>query len=415
MIQIGCVADDFTGASDWASFFAEKGVRVLLYNGVPDGWMDPIESDVVVIALKTRTMPVEEALNEAGRALRWLEEHETKRFYIKYCSTFDSTRHGNIGPITDLAMDMLGEKMSILCPALPVNGRTVKDGCLYVDGVELQKSPMKDHPLTPMWDCRISELMKEQSRNDVISLTADLYRDPTAAWEWIRTHMQGESKVYFVPDFYEQGHGEKIAGLFDQCRLLTGGSGLCTYLADRIQPSASVSFTGISERAVIIAGSCSQATLKQIDCYLASGKRAVKMEPFKLLDGTETVESIWELISDCEDEEILIYSSEEPSCVAKNQKMGKKKIAALIESIQAELAKRFVAFGRKRIIVAGGETSGAITKKLGYRSYFIGKSIAPGVPVMIPVFDEQVRLVLKSGNFGQEDFFLRALEVTKNG
>lgn len=413
MIQIGCIADDFTGASDWASFFAEKGVKTVLYNGVPK--TRECTADVAVIALKTRTADLEEALYDTGKGLEWLKVQGTEKYYVKYCSTFDCTKTGNIGPIVDFVMDELGEKATILCPALPVNGRTTKEGKLYVNGQELHKSSMKDHPLTPMWDCRIAELMKEQSRGTVLSLSSELYGDSGQAAAWIEMQENRNERVYFVPDFYDASHGARIMELFGHYRLLTGGSGLCTYLADHIKREEISACTGTSGKAFIIAGSCSAATLKQIQVYLDSGKKAVQINPMRLLDGTENVDTLWQQVKDCQDDAIMLYSSQEASCVLENQKMGREKVSQLIESVQAELAQRFVEAGRKRVIVAGGETSGAITRRLGYDAYSIGKSIAPGVPMMIPAADKDVRLVLKSGNFGQEDFFLRALKMTEEG
>lgn len=413
MIQIGCVADDFTGASDWASFFAEKGVSVVLYNGIPQEQQPVLQTEVAVIALKTRTAPLQEAVEESLRAFAWLKKQGTRQYYVKYCSTFDCTRTGNIGPIVDAAMDFLGETATILCPALPVNGRTTRDGSLYVNGIELHKSSMKDHPLTPMWDCRIAELMKEQGTGRVIAVPASLYEDSIRGAWWLKGQQKQGERVYFVPDFYEQEHGKKIVELFGGYRLLTGGSGLCTYLADRLEKQTASQYKGTEGPAVIIAGSCSTATLKQIQVYLAAGKKAIKMHPSCLLDGTENVDTLWEQACHCQEEEILLYSSEEAACVTENQKKGKETVARLIEQTQAELAERFVASGRNRMIVAGGETSGAITKRLGYQAYYVGRSIAPGVPIMTPVSRPWVRLVLKSGNFGQEDFFLRALKMTK--
>lgn len=413
MIQIGCVADDFTGAGDWASFFAEKGIKVIMFNGIPeDSFFE--EADVAVVALKTRTAPVKEAVEETVRALSWLKEHHTKQFYIKYCSTFDCRREGNIGPVIDAAADFLGENMTIVCPALPVNGRTVKEGKLYVNGVELQKSPMKDHPLTPMWDCRISELMKEQGRGKVCIVPADLYSDAAGAAEWIKKKVNDShgELLYFVPDFYEQDHGRTIAGLFQDNRLLTGGSGLCTFLADQLSFDERRQAGKSEAPAILIAGSCSQMTLKQIQRYMDAGKKAVKIDPLRLLNSEDTVDSLWEELKECREEELLIYSSESSEKVLKNQERGKEKTAALLENVLAELTERFLMTGRKRIIVAGGETSGAVTRRLGFKTCYVGQSIAPGVPVMIPVIDPEVRLVLKSGNFGDEEFFLKAIKMT---
>ena len=410
MIQIGCIADDFTGASDWASFFAEKGVSTILFNGIPETDVSTEEADVVVIALKTRTVPKEEAVKESIEALTWLKKKDTKQYYIKYCSTFDCKKDGNIGPVIDAAMDYLGETTTIVCPALPVNGRTVKNGCLYVNGVELQKSSMKDHPLTPMWDCRIKELMRQQSSGEVVVMTEQICESPNVR-EWMTEHWGKQKHVYFVPDFYEQEQGKRIVNIFRNLKILTGGSGISTFLAESLEHQKKELAKGAETPAVIIAGSCSVATLGQIEEYLKTGKKAYKMSPRKILEGTETADIIWGKLRSWREEDVLLYSSEDASTVAENQK--NENISVLIEQIQAEIAQRFVQDGRMRVIVAGGETSGAVTKKLGYDRYYVGGSIAPGVPVLIPVQEQKMRLVLKSGNFGRKDFFIEALEYTR--
>lgn len=410
MIQIGCIADDFTGASDWASFFAEKGVTTMLFNGVPETKSCAEEADVVVIALKTRTAPREEAVKESIKALAWLKEQDTKQYYIKYCSTFDCRKDGNIGPIIDAAMDYLKETETIICPALPVNGRTVREGCLYVNGVELQKSSMKDHPLTPMWDCHIKELMRQQSSGDIVIMSSEICENQ-GVMEWIDKYRSKQKHIYFVPDFYEQEQGKQIAKIFKNFKLLTGGSGISTFLAENLEHQKMEMVKGTKTPAIIIAGSCSVATLGQIEEYLRKGKKAYKMSPQKILDGTENVDTIWKAIRNWKEEDILLYSSEEAAAVAENQK--NENISMLIEQIQAQIALWFVQEGRTRVIVAGGETSGAVTKKLGYDMYYVGESIAPGVPVLIPVQEQKIKLVLKSGNFGKKDFFIKALEYTR--
>lgn len=413
MIQIGCIADDFTGASDWVSFFAEKGIKALLLNGVPStDWKEDI--DVAVIALKSRTIAVNEAVKESINALKWLRRQNTEQYYIKYCSTFDCTPKGNIGPIIDAAMDFLEVYNTIVCPALPINGRTVKDGKIYVNDVELQNSSMKNHPLTPMWDCRISELLKEQSKGKTIIVPAELYSDPSKAFEWIKSQCNLDDQtsfVYFIPDYYEQLQGKNIVDIFGNMKLLTGGSGLSTFLADKIETKTTYKQECNDYPFVLIAGSCSVATLQQIQKYISFGKKAVRIDPIRLLEGMDTVDNIWNEIKDCKDREILLYSSQSPAEVLKNQERGKEKISLVLENVQAELTVRFMEKGRKNIIVAGGETSGAIAKRLGFNEYYVGKSIVPGVPILAPRLETDIRLVLKSGNFGDENFFMKAIDA----
>ncbi|MBQ9198531.1 MAG: four-carbon acid sugar kinase family protein [Clostridia bacterium] len=402
MAIFGCIADDFTGASDMASFLVKGGMRTQLFNGVPDG---PLTSsaDGLVISLKTRTQETASAVRDSLAALNWLKGQGCTHFYIKYCSTFDSTPAGNIGPICDAALDWLQEKHTVLCPALPVNGRTVREGRLYVNGVPLDESPMRNHPVTPMWDSDLRKLMGPQSRYAV-------YREkdvPSFA----------DAPYYVVPDCEKDDDLTAIAAKYGDWPLLTGGSGLAAPLA-RLLTQGERQYLIHNETAgpaVILAGSCSEQTRRQIAQYREAGRPCYYLDPVRLLRGEETVEALLQWVLAHPYTAPLIYSSGDPEQVAQAQRYGKEKISALLESAMAELAARCVQAGVTRIIVAGGETSGAVSKRLGFTSYIIGNSIAPGVPIMMPTERSDIRLVLKSGNFGGEDFFMRAVGMTGGG
>lgn len=164
-LLLGCVADDFTGGSDAASHLAAGGLNTILCNGVPaPGFVPPEGCEAVVIALKSRTQETESAVADSMKAARWLAEQGAEQLYVKYCSTFDSRPCGNIGPIVDAILEAFNVPGTVLCPALPSNGRVVRDGILYVNGVPLAESPMKDHPLTPMWESRVAKLMEPQGK-----------------------------------------------------------------------------------------------------------------------------------------------------------------------------------------------------------------------------------------------------------
>lgn len=398
MAILGCIADDFTGASDMASFLVKGGMKTILYNGIPARNGNDMEADAIVIALKTRMAPKEEAVRDSLNAVKWLESKGCQHFYIKYCSTFDSTKEGNIGPVCDAALDHLREPFTILCPALPVNGRTVKEGKLYVQGIPLDESPMKDHPLTPMWSSEIRELMEAQSRYPV-------FVEKDKKWEIPDT----ADHYYLVPDYVTEEDGRKIVEQFGNLKLLTGGSGIAEELA-RMLLKKKRAVDDEKLHSLLLAGSCSVMTRKQIENYQKSGKKSIKMTPDMISEDRDP-EKIWQKISAAlKEEDVLVYSSDEPENVeAAQKKYGD--ISKKLEEFMADIAERAVASGVKNIIVAGGETSGAVTRKLGMQSFLIGESVAPGVPVMIPAENRSLRLVLKSGNFGQEDFFLRALDM----
>lgn len=409
-MRFGCIADDFTGGSDIASFFVKGGLSTVLYNGVPKV-NDAPQAEVCVIALKTRTQNTKDAVKDSLDAIRWLKSQGAQQFYIKYCSTFDSTPEGNIGPICDAVMKELDVPYTILCPALPVNGRTVKEGCLYVNGVPLHESPMKDHPLTPMWDCDLARLMNAQSNFPSVKISDSLNKEEVD--EFIEEMKNQHSRFYIVPDYEKEEDAERLVQSFGDLKLITGGSGLAYPLAKMHKKNAEAAgFERSDSPALILAGSCSEATRNQILEYQKHGGKTYFMDPMKLISGEESVEKIWNVISENKEKTILIYSSDTPENVKRIQKQGKNGVAERLEKATADLAERSVQSGFHRIIVAGGETSGAVAKRLGYDGYHIGDSIAPGVPIMIPIEDNRIRMVYKSGNFGGANFFLHTLSLT---
>lgn len=409
MAVLGCIADDFTGAGDAASFLVKGGMSVRFYNGIPSGADSESASDdtqAIVIALKSRTQETAAAVEDSTRAARFLLDQGARQIYYKYCSTFDSTPAGNIGPVCDALMELMKVPYTVLCPALPVNGRTVEEGRLMVNGIPLHESSMKDHPLTPMWDCRIDRLMEPQSHYPCFP--GDRPKDGSAP----------DGPCYFIPDHRNQEDAERIALTYGHLPLLTGGSGLLEPLAriwsEKLPVHGKIPESRVSGPALLLAGSCSQATLGQIAWYQRRKKPCCRLDPNALLEGRQTVDDVWQFIEAhaCGPDAPLVYSSDTPEKVKEIQKLGAEKIADLLEHATAELAVRAVRAGFTRIISAGGETSGAVTKGLGFSSCLIGESVAPGVPVMVPVNRPDVRLVLKSGNFGGEDFFGQALSIT---
>ena len=413
MAIFGCIADDFTGASDAASFLVKGGMSVRLYNGIPEKTEGDASAQALVIALKSRTQETGQAVADSLQAARFLLDQGVKQVYFKYCSTFDSTPKGNIGPVADALMDLLDVPCTILCPALPVNGRTVENGNLMVNGVPLHESHMKNHPLTPMWDSSISRLMEPQSQWPFVQ-TGDLssFSLEEAAKK------AGARRFYIVPDYRTSEDGEAIAAAFKSLALLTGGSGILEPLAklwsQELNSDAKIPESAVPGKALLLAGSCSRATLEQIAWYEAQKNPSYKLDPRALLEGRQTVEDAWRFIQDHEGDSgaVLVYSSDTPEKVKESQKLGTEKVASLLEDAAAQLAVKAVNAGYARIISAGGETSGAVTRALGFSSYWIGESVAPGVPIMVPAKEPGIRLILKSGNFGQEDFFGRALSMT---
>lgn len=412
-IYIGCVADDFTGASDIASFFVKSGLRTILLNGIPEQTTLPsLSADAVVIALKSRTAPKEQAVKDSLTAFSLLKELGAQKLYFKYCSTFDSTEEGNIGPVADAVMETFQIPYTILCPALPVNGRTVKDGKLYVNGVLLEDSPMKDHPLTPMRESRLSRLIGMQSRYQGVAIGDARHASFSSI---ANSYCQHDGHCYLIPDYEKEEDGAELARIFKDLVFYTGGSGLAEHLGRQyLRQQHAYSVKPIETRteghALLLSGSCSLATLEQIASYQAKEYPCYKINVEKVLRGEETTEQIFQFIRRYPDDNVLIYSSDKPEMVKKAQANGQKAVSEALETLMETLAVRAVLEGFPKIIVAGGETSGAVIRGLGQQGFWIGKSIAPGVPVMIPIENTHLRLVLKSGNFGQKDFFERAIQ-----
>lgn len=418
-IIIGCVADDFSGASDAASFFVKAGVRTYLFNGIPKEPIDFSSDDIaIIIALKTRTEEKSRAVKDSIDAFDWLKAKGAKKLFSKYCSTFDSTKEGNIGPIIDGALEKYGIKYTIICPALPVNGRVVRDGHLLIDGVPLHETHMKDHPLNPMWDSDLSNLIESQGKYKSLKINYKaMQEDKEQILEVINKFGEDKEHFYVIPDYIDDEDGKKIVEVFGDLPLLTGGSGLMYDLGikykDLTRQTDGIPISKTEGKAIVLAGSCSKATLEQIDDYIKKGYETYKLDPIKLYNGDQTKEDIWNYIESNNLNNVLVYSSDTPDKIKKAQEYGASEIATLLEETTAYVAKKAVSSGYKRIIVAGGETSGAVTKALGYTGYVVGESIAPGVPVMVPISDNSIRLVLKSGNFGQKDFFHRAIKYTE--
>lgn len=411
-LLVGCVADDFTGAGDAASFLAANGVRTVLYSGIPDGDAPlPDGTEAVVIALKSRTQETQSAVADSLAAFGWLHAHGADMLYFKYCSTFDSTPQGNIGPVMDAVLERYGYPYTVVCPALLENQRSVRGGILYVDGVPLAESHMSRHPLTPMWDSDIAALLKPQAKYPCLKADTCLLSNPEAFASFVEENKQAYPHFSVCADFYRPEHGALLMERFHDLPFLTGGSGLLAEYAKYRRGQAGAvlqgpSASGGTGRRVLFAGSCSAATQGQVRNYLAGGGKGVMVKPSLLRAGSQTPETLWRMAADSPDEDILFYSAGSGGVMDDAQDGG----ASLLEQTMAGLAQKAAQAGCTKIIVAGGETSGAVTQAFGYRSFLIGETVAPGVPVMSPTANPDLRIVLKSGNFGGPAFLQTVLK-----
>ena len=415
---LGCIADDFTGATDLAGLLARSGVRVSLRIGLPEE--PPAETAAFeVIALKSRTAPVDEAVAETRAALKWLRDAGAKRFFWKYCSTFDSTADGNIGPVAEALMQDLGTDQTIYCPAFPENGRSIYMGNLFVGQQPLAESPMKDHPLTPMRDSNLMRLLAPQTTRSVGLADRLTVAQGAGALRSKLEQLKTDGIAHVVVDAVINSDLEVIAEACRDMPLMTGGSAVAMplpalYLADGTlsadAPKASVPSLGAGT--IILSGSCSAMTNKQVADYTSRGVPAFQLDPLSLAENGPQRALDWLAKQDL-DAAPLIYATANPESVrAAQEKLG---VAGAGEIVEATLSACAVAArdrGARRVIVAGGETSGAVTKALGVTQLDIGTEIAPGVPWTYCHSDgHQIALTLKSGNFGTETFFTEAQQI----
>lgn len=412
-IKLGVIADDFTGASDAASFLVKSGARTIMFTAVPDH-LDQA-CDAVVIALKTRSVAPEDAILQTSEAFAFLTAMHCEQIYVKYCSTFDSTRQGNIGVVLDFLMEKMNQPYTILCPSLPVNGRTVKDGILYVHGEKLSDSPMKHHPLNPMWDSYLPALMKEQSRYPCYTVSKEELKQGKLKQK-ISDLSTSQQRFYLVPDYGSDEDGRDIAEQFKHLPLLSGGSGLLEFILDPVSCIGEDSNNHQKQqRSLILCGSCSLATQQQIAHFKASGGHCYAVDSKALLRGTQTVKGVFDYLQQ-QTECVLVYSDAVDQELASLQQSSTFLLESrLIEQLMAEVSVLAITHGYTNVVVAGGETSGAVTLRLGFDGFYIGESIDPGVPVLYPIKNKAVRFILKSGNFGSVDFFTKAIGGDTNG
>ncbi|MEP3847360.1 MAG: 3-oxo-tetronate kinase [Paracoccaceae bacterium] len=412
---LGCIADDFTGATDLAGLLARRGARVSLRIGVP---VEPPKDTAAfeVIALKSRTAPRDEAIAETLAAYTWLKQAGAQRFFWKYCSTFDSTPEGNIGPVAEALMSKIGTDQTIYCPAFPENGRSIFMGNLFVGEQPLAESPMQDHPLTPMRDSNLMRLLAPQVSGDVGLINRLTVAKGSDAVRAALDALRNAGTAHVIVDAVANSDLDVIAQACRHLPLLTGGSAIAMplpalYAGDGLLSldNDAVGRTVPDAQTVVLSGSCSAMTNAQVTHYCATGAPSYQLDPMALAkDGSDAVLR-WLAGQDLS-QAPLIYATAMPASVkAAQEKLGTAKAGAMIEDVLSECAVAARDAGARRFIVAGGETSGAVTKALKVNTLGIGPEIAPGVPwTFCTTAGHDVALTLKSGNFGSEDFFSHA-------
>lgn len=416
---LGCIADDFTGATDLAGMLVKAGMRTVQLIGVPSG---PLSEDVdaIVIALKSRTIPVDEAVAESLAALRWLQEAGCRQFYSKYCSTFDSTPRGNIGPVAQALMQALDADFTIACPAFPANGRTIYKGHLFVGNELLSESGMRNHPLTPMTDANLVRVLQRQVTGKVGLADFGVVEQGAAAIGERFAALRAQGCSFAIVDAVSNRDLEAIGAACADLPLVTGGSGIALGLPENFRRRGLLAQHVVADALpatgglrAVISGSCSAATQRQV-AVMRERAPAFHVDPLQLALGTDVVAAALEWVAaHLAAGPVLIYATATAETVREvQQELGGERAGSLVEEALAAIALGLVKLGVGQLIVAGGETSGAVVKALGVGGLRIGHEIDPGVPwttaLNVQGGGVPLALALKSGNFGSDDFFLKA-------
>lgn len=421
-LSLGCIADDYTGASDLANTLAKEGLRTIQTIGIPTDDMALPEVDAIVVSLKIRSIAALEAVERACAADRWLRERGARHVMYKVCSTFDSTDSGNIGPVLDALRTDAGETAVLVTPAFPQTGRTVYQGNLFVGAAPLNESPLKDHPLNPMHDANLVRVLSRQSAAAVglVDLTIVARGAEAIAERVAQLASQGYGAA--IADAVFESDLAAIGAAALRQRLSVGASGLGLGLARgliaagivRHQQRTAVDRQPVTGPAVALAGSCSQATLDQI-AKAEQTMPVLRLDPEKLMAGQmETQLALDWAAERMAQTPVIIASSSNPDDVSRLQtRYGRDAAGQVIEQSIATIAAGLVERGVHRLIVAGGETSGAVVDRLGIPAFEVGQEIVAGVPVLHSVGGPHGSMVLalKSGNFGGADFFADALRL----
>ncbi len=432
-IKLGCIADDFTGATDLANNLVRAGLRVLQTLGVPS--QDLIEDvDAVVVALKSRTIAPELAIAQSLQALSWLQTQGAQQIYFKYCSTFDSLYsgelRGNIGPVTEALMAALGVKFTIATPAFPDNQRTVFKGYLFVGDVLLNESGMQNHPLTPMRDANLVRVLQAQCQGQVGLIDHKTVAQGAAAMQARMTQLEAQGVSIAVVDALSNDDLLRMGPAFAELALVTAGSGVAIGLPQNFGLSAADSASVLPVARglqAVVAGSCSLATQKQVAHFIASGRPALALDPQDIAaDQARGVDAAAKVLRWAQpllaSGPVLIYSTADAEAVRSSQdRLGAEQAGALIEQTLGRITRGLVDFGVRQLVVAGGETSGACIQALQIGQMKIGGQIDPGVPWCHAQLGPELaatggpgaglHLALKSGNFGSDDFFSKAFTM----
>ena len=418
---LGCIADDFTGATDLANMLVKSGMRTVQTIGVPaDGAaLDTmVDADAIVVALKSRTIPAADAVAQSLAAYAWLRAQGCRQFFFKYCSTFDSTDAGNIGPVADALLDAAGGDFAIACPAFPENGRTIFRGHLFVGDVPLNESGMEHHPLTPMKDANLVRVLQRQTTSKVGLIRYDTIAQGAAAARARIDALRADGMRFAIADALSDHDLHVLGEACANLPLVTGGSGVALGLPENFRRAGllperdnAASLPRIDGLSAVLAGSASKATNAQVAAWRES-RPSFRIDPLAASRGEPVVDDALAFARSHLPQPVLIYATTSPDEVkAVQQALGVEAAGHLVESTLAAIAHGLRELGVRKFVVAGGETSGAVVQALDVKSLQIGAQIDPGVPATATIDTQPLGLALKSGNFGTVDFFDKALRA----
>jgi uncharacterized protein YgbK (DUF1537 family) len=421
---LGVIADDFTGASDIANTLAKgtpgsSGPAVTQYFGIPAKAAQP-DCEAGVISLKSRSIPAADAIDLSLQALDWLIRQGCTQIVFKYCSTFDSTPEGNIGPVGEALADALHVRGVVACPAFPATGRTLYQGHLFVDDRLLNESGLENHPLNPMTDADLRRWLKRQSQCPVGLVPWPIVRKGPAAIKAALNERAERGDKLVIVDALTEDDLIAIGKACAAAPLITGGSGIAMGLPSNLAAAGKLragnsAWQGVRGPEAILAGSCSTATRRQIEHH-AARHPAFAIDAEAVIAGKLEPESIVAFMRENKGRQPLAYSSSSPEAVSAIQaRHGRERSAHALEGFFERTARALIESGVRRLVVAGGETSGAAVSGLALDAVTIGPEIDPGVPALRTLGGDKVALALKSGNFGSRDFFAKALDRLEAG
>jgi len=416
-LLLGCIGDDHTGSTDLANTLVKNGLRTVQLIGVPDANTTVPDAEAIVVALKSRTTPANEAVAESLAAAEWLKQANTKQFFFKYCSTFDSTDHGNIGPVTEALMAHLNCDLTIACSAFPTTGRTIYKGHLFVFNKLLSDSTMRNHPLTPMTEANLVQVLQRQTPLQVGLVAAETVMQGPDIIKVAFNDMREQGTRIAIVDAISDDHLFDIGAACHDMLLITGGSGIACGLPENFRraglttrdASDAARAPDITGAEAIIAGSCSTATLAQL-AHVEKSHPVYRINPARVM-ARENITGEALAWGEGQDRPVFAASAD-PIDVSKTQdQYGHMEVGEALEKIMAGIAQGLVENGVRRLVVAGGETSGAVVNALKITALRIGPEIDPGVPWCETLNEPNLALALKSGNFGAEDFFTKSFEM----